>query len=209
MDEREKRAKSDTDGIRAGDCYSAFVAALQGTEHTRAARFNIFLLTNSILVFAWINLFTAEHPGGEPWHHRVMGLLCVLGVFGGLVGCVTGCMVRKYIDTYHKLLYCLEGCVQGGVPRLYRDGISKIHAEYKCGKSRYLKRLGSYNWQFKWVPIVFVGLYVALGVITLRTHGSNGVASRDFRGRETVNVVHQGEETAEQKDDAKLEKVAR
>ena len=166
MNEEKKIGVTGRKELTIPECYSALITTMQGTENTRTARFNIFLLTNSIFLFTWANLFVSETPREMGLSAIVMGILCVLGAGSGIVGFMTGLTLHKYMTRLLNLVLSVEKeAPVDAAP--YRDGVVPVQEECKQGRCRFLKGLGGYGWQFAYVPAVSVVLYVVLGLITV------------------------------------------
>ena len=138
--------------------YKVLISQLNFSEQIRWTRFNNFLVVNSILVIAWVTVFSIL-AGTLEFKSLILSLLCILGIILGVLWAFLGSRSSKYLDKYYEWIIDVEkdkNFINEIKPFTVIDkDIRKTIAESPL-------KITSSKWLVTWIPIAFSLLFIIL-----------------------------------------------
>lgn len=149
--------KENEDTMTSAEVYRLLADLVIHAEKTRWARLNTVLVLNSILLATWTLLFsgTKEFIGKE----FLLVLLCLPGIWLGILFSCLGWRSSQYLDDYHGLAERIEKQFPEGLPRPFHRS-----ARRRKTLRRGLGRLTSSKWLVTYTPAIYAVVFAILAV---------------------------------------------
>lgn len=159
----------ETGTVQDRDRYNAAVQLIVVSEITSWNRFYIFLVFVTILILAWVQLFSQQ---ARPAHANfVMATLCVLGIAISLVWAGLGQRGRDYVQTFRRIAARLEDPSEGAQNHQSKNPCAAAdptqYTPQVCCVCRLVVSLTSSYTVLVILPVVILLLFIALFIVTL------------------------------------------
>jgi len=153
------RAEESSSSVTVSDVYQVLTSLVMHSEQVRWARLNTFLVLSSLFVAAWVGLFAATDAfSGKS---GLLFVLCIPGALLGVLWARLGWRSSEYMDDFHDSAYKAEDQFLPNVPKPFH-----LSEARRKNVREGMERFTSSKWLVTTIPLVFVGLFLILAVLS-------------------------------------------
>ncbi len=146
--------------IEKSDVYQVLTSLVMHSEQIRWARLNTFLVLSSLFVAAWVGVLAGTND--FPCKAFLLFVLCLPGVFLGVLWSRLGWRSSQYMDDFHDKAHKMEEEFPEEMPRPFH--LSEDRRK-RVGEGA-MERYTSSKWIVAAVPALFFILFLALATLS-------------------------------------------
>jgi hypothetical protein len=145
--------------IRKSQIYTVLANLVMHSEQVRWTRLYNLLVVNTLLVLAWVAVFTSS---GKVFRQGILICLSLPGFLFSILWAGLGARSSAYLDDFHKEAENLEQEWPAEYPKPFA-----VSQPRRSGLRRGIHRFTSSRWLVTWIPIFFAAIFFVFTVVAV------------------------------------------